>query len=58
MNKSVSFLSLNVGNPSLERAKKQCRWLEKREEDVFDFNRNKGQPRMRIHRGVFFAVWV
>ena len=35
MNKSVSFLSLNIGNPSLERAKKQCRWLEKREEDVF-----------------------
>ena len=41
MNKSVSFLSLNIGNPSLERAKKQCRWLEKREEDVFVLTETK-----------------
>lgn len=41
MNKSVSFLFLNVGNPSLERAKKQCRWLEKREEDVFVLTETK-----------------
>ena len=24
MNKKLSFLSLNIGNPSIERAKKQC----------------------------------
>lgn len=34
MNK-VRLLSLNVGNPSLERARKQCLWLEGRQEDIF-----------------------
>lgn len=41
MNKNTSFLSLNIGNPSLERAKEQCRWLEKREEDVFILTETK-----------------
>ena len=34
MNK-VRLLSLNIGNPSLERARKQCLWLEGRQEDIF-----------------------
>lgn len=41
MNKSISFLSLNIGNPSLERAKKQCSWLEGRKEDVFILTETK-----------------
>ena len=35
MDRKISFLSLNIGNPSLDRAKKQCEWLDKRSEDVF-----------------------
>ncbi len=37
----VSLLSLNVGNPSLERAKKQCAWLKKRPEDIFVLTETK-----------------
>lgn len=35
MSEKISFLSLNIGNPSVERAKKQCDWLDKRSEDIF-----------------------
>ena len=31
----LSVLTLNIGNPSLERAKKQVAWLENRNEDIF-----------------------
>ncbi len=41
MNKKLSFLSLNIGNPSIERAKKQCEWLLKRKEDVFILTETK-----------------
>ncbi len=41
MSKRLSLLSLNIGNPSLERAKKQCRWLEKRPEDIFVLTETK-----------------
>lgn len=41
MNKKISFLSLNIGNPSLERARKQCEWLDKRSEDVFILTETK-----------------
>lgn len=35
MAEKVRLLSLNIGNPSLERAKRQCEWLERRQEDIF-----------------------
>ncbi|MEY8410211.1 endonuclease/exonuclease/phosphatase family protein [Lachnospiraceae bacterium 62-26] len=35
MGKRIDILSLNIGNPSLERAKRQCDWLKERSEDVF-----------------------
>lgn len=39
--REISFLSLNIGNPSIERAKKQCEWLISREEDVFVLTETK-----------------
>lgn len=41
MDRKISFLSLNIGNPSLERAKRQCKWLDKRSEDVFVLTETK-----------------
>lgn len=41
MNRSVSFLSLNIENPSLERAKKQCEWLVNRSEDIIMLTETK-----------------
>ena len=37
----VKLLSLNVGNPSLERARSQCEWLLKRPEDIFVLTETK-----------------
>lgn len=37
----VRFLSLNIGNPSVERAQKQCEWLLNREEDIFILTETK-----------------
>lgn len=39
--KKIYFLSLNVGNPSIERAKKQCEWLLNRKEDIFVLTETK-----------------
>jgi len=39
--KKISLLALNIGNPSLERAEKQCRWLSRRTEDVFVLSETK-----------------
>ena len=39
--KKIRFLSINIGNPSLERAQKQCEWLLNREEDVFVLTETK-----------------
>lgn len=41
MVEKVRLLSLNIGNPSLERAKKQCEWLERRPEDIFVLTETK-----------------
>lgn len=41
MDKKISFLAMNIGNPSMERAKKQCDWLEKRPEDIFILSETK-----------------
>ena len=35
MTEHLSVLSLNIGNPSIERAKRQVAWLNSRTEDVF-----------------------
>lgn len=41
-NKVFSIFCWNIGNPSLERAKKQADWLLKRLEDVFVLTETKG----------------
>ena len=41
MASKISLLSLNIGNPSLERAKRQCEWLIDRTEDVFVLTETK-----------------
>lgn len=37
----LKLLSLNIGNPSLERAIKQCTWLVSRPEDIFVLTETK-----------------
>lgn len=37
----ISLLSLNIGNPSVERAQKQCEWLLNRPEDIFVLTETK-----------------
>ncbi len=37
----LKVLTLNIGNPSLERAHKQVKWLEQRDEDVFVLTETK-----------------
>lgn len=37
----IRLLSLNIGNPSLDRAKKQCEWLMERTEDIFVLTETK-----------------
>lgn len=41
MGKSLKVMSLNIGNPSIDRAKKQVNWIESREEDVFVLTETK-----------------
>lgn len=38
---SIKILSLNIGNPSLNRAIRQCEWLSMRDEDVFVLTETK-----------------
>lgn len=40
-NKRLSILSLNIGNPSLERAQRQISWLNNRPEDIFVLTETK-----------------
>lgn len=54
MKKCLSFLTLNIGNPSLERAQKQCRWLENREEDVFVLTETKASHGCQYIEDYFF----
>ncbi len=37
----LKILTLNIGNPSLERAQKQVNWLEQRDEDIFVLTETK-----------------
>ncbi len=41
MSRKISILSLNIGNPSLVRAQRQCEWLRSRTEDVFVLTETK-----------------
>ncbi len=38
---SLKIMTLNIGNPSLQRAKRQIDWLENREEDIFVLTETK-----------------
>lgn len=41
MNKTIKILTINIGNPSKERAKKQVDWIKNREEDIFFLTETK-----------------
>ena len=41
MKKCLQILSLNIGNPSIDRAKIQAKWLEDRQEDIFVLTETK-----------------
>lgn len=41
VSKNIKVLTLNIGNPSLDRAKKQVEWLKKRPEDIFILTETK-----------------
>lgn len=57
MDKKISFLSLNIGNPSLDRARKQCEWLDKRPEDVFILTETKNSQGCSYIED-FFTIWI
>jgi len=38
---SLNILTINIGNPSIDRAKKQVQWLEERNEDIFILTETK-----------------
>lgn len=39
--KLLKIMTLNIGNPSLQRAKRQIEWIESREEDIFVLTETK-----------------
>lgn len=39
--KKIRILTLNIGNPSIERAKKQCQWLLEQDDDIFILTETK-----------------
>lgn len=41
MSRTFNLLTLNIGNPSLQRVKKQIEWIEKRNESVFVLTETK-----------------
>lgn len=45
---SLSLITLNVGAPSLERARRQLRWLARRPEDVLVLAETKATPGSRL----------
>ncbi len=47
MKKNLQIMSLNIGNPSINRAKIQAKWLEEREEDVFVLTETKNSEGCR-----------
>ena len=38
---SLNILTINIGNPSLDRARNQVKWLEQRFEDIFVLTETK-----------------
>ena len=49
----IELLSLNIGNPSLERAKKQCEWIVNRSEDIFVLTETKNSQGCRYMEEFF-----
>lgn len=41
MNSSIKILTLNIGNPSLERVKRQIAWLNQRDDDIIVLSETK-----------------
>ncbi len=45
---SLSVLTLNIANPSVERAQRQLEWLATRDEDVFVLTETKASDGCRL----------
>ena len=41
MGELLKVMTLNIGNPSLKRAKRQIEWLERQDDDVFVLTETK-----------------
>lgn len=50
----LKILTLNIGNPSLERARKQVKWLEDRNEDIFVLTETKNSEGCHFIKDYFF----
>ena len=47
-------MSLNIGNPSIDRAKAQVKWIEEREEDIFILTETKNSEGCNYIENYFF----
>ncbi len=41
---SLSLITVNIGAPSIERARRQLEWLAERPEDIFVLTETKATP--------------
>ncbi len=53
---SLSVLTLNIANPSVERAQRQLEWLASRDEDVFVLTETKASDGCRLLVDAFQTV--
>ena len=52
----LSLLTLNIGNPSPDRARRQLAWLVRREEDVLVLTETRASAGCRLLAGEFTAA--
>lgn len=52
----VRLLTMNIGNPSLERSKRQCEWLEKQNYDVLILTETKNSYGCQYISDYFFNI--
>lgn len=53
---SLSVLTLNIANPSLERAQRQLEWLASRDEDIFVLTETKASEGCRLLADAFHTA--
>ena len=56
MSRGLSLLTLNIGNPSVARARRQLAWLIRRDEQVLVLTETKGSPGCRLLAEEFTAA--